>query len=47
MVTHCAGMYNKIADLIFRAKHMDESTPCIDSITQGIKELYIQFHGVR
>jgi len=40
-VTHCAGKYNTNADLISRAKHMDEPSPsCIDSITQGKEELY-------
>ena len=41
MVTHRAGKYNTNADLISRAKHMDEPSPsCIDSITQGKEELY-------
>ena len=40
-VQHRAGKYNTNADLISRAKHMDEPSPsCIDSITQGKEELY-------
>ncbi len=40
-VQHRAGKYNTNADLISRAKHMDEPSPsCIDSITQGKEEIY-------
>jgi hypothetical protein len=40
-VKHRAGKYNTNADLISRAKHMDEPSPsCVDSITQGKEEIY-------
>ena len=40
-VKNQAGKYNTNADLISRAKYMDEPNPsCVDSITQGKEIIY-------